>query len=212
MPITYPHTFATKTIISGAELDQQFAVISNKLNANIVAGDINASAGIPLAALAASYERMYINFNMNSANFMSTVPAFVGWPAVGGILAISPMVGGAGTGSWTIKAGSWACTDVGAGTETFAIDYGYYDNAGAFVTAAPGAAGIVTGAINNAGGADRGGQGALVIVAGTLAFDAQPRLLRIRTTAPAGADNTFLSVTGSTLTITLELSRQIQST
>jgi hypothetical protein len=205
MALSLPHTFASKTIVSGSELDEQFAAVQNKFAAGIASGDLNASAGILLSQIEASYEHMDImlEYLMDSGA--------AGWPAAATVLDYKPLYGDNTHTNWVVTGVQWMCNDTGAGTGTFDIDWGYFDDAtGAWASVASlfSAAKAIA---NPTAGANNPNQKEEALASATvpLTFGAQPRMLRLFSN---NADGTCMSTAGDFFRAVVRLRRPISST
>ena len=113
MSLTIPNTFTTNTPIVAADVNANFSAISAKFSGGIVDADISGTASIGVDKLAARYEHIYAQFHFAAAA-TAAVPA-----------AFFPVYKD-GKGAWTVEQIQWVCNDVGGGTTTMKIDWGYY--------------------------------------------------------------------------------------
>lgn len=216
MPVPLPHTFATKTILSGTELDENFTALANKFNGGIVASDVSATAGFTTASMSASYQKMVVGLVVTDTDI-----AAGGWPAPAAVTPIVPLasvqVNGLNTeDSWRAVSYSWVCTDTGDGLAQFSLQWGYYATADNPAGAAPGnwnnvATPIAVGTIANGGVANGIWQGSGNCAAGAnMPFQAARQCMLRLVSVTASA--TTLTTAPSFFSLSVMLSRQIQAT
>src|SRR3990167_3111592 len=146
---------------SKSEVEANFTDIQNKFAGNIINADISSNAAIALSKLAASYERIALQFKVThhlydvAADYINAATAS-SLSAVAGntVLDAVPIPGNSSDTNWQISDVSWHCTDTGDGATTVRFEWGYRDAAGAWtVSSTPVANFAITanGGVNAAG-------------------------------------------------------------
>jgi len=123
MPLSRVHTFAAKTIVDGAELDQEFDNIIAHHTAGHTSEDLAASAGVLDTQLAAKYEHMLVQFHVTAVDLDPALAS--GWPATT-LVAAQSLPDVTGSTPWTATHLCWMCSAIGGGVGTFQIYWGTY--------------------------------------------------------------------------------------
>lgn len=190
-----------------SQIEANFTDVTAKFNAGITTADISSTAGITNAQLANSIYEVVVNLTCGAEGWQAGT-------AAGDLLALAAIPGTSGSdGTYTGIAYSWACTDCGAQTGQFRVEWGYFDATGVWtVVSTPIAATTLTAlsATNETPGAG----GATFTTAFTLAtdFTAANQGPRFFALVMATDDATAMSTAGgaihpSILTVTLKLKR-----
>lgn len=147
-----------------SQIEANFADVTAKFNAGITTSDISSTAGITNAQLANSIYEVVVNLQCDDVVWQSANGA-------GDILAFASIPGTSGSdGTYTGIAYNWVCTDCGAQTGLFRVEWGYYSAAGAWtVVSTP--INDITLVANSAANDTAGAGGATFTTAFTLATD-----------------------------------------
>ena len=189
------------------ELEENFADVVGKFSNGITTADLSSAAGITNAQLANSLYEVVVNLTCNAEEWQAA-------DAAGDLLALAAVPGtSSADGTYTGIAYSWACTDCGAQTGQFRVEWGYFSTGGTWtVVSTPVSATTLTAssAANNTAGAG----GATFTTVFTLATDFTaanlgPRFLAL---VMATDDATAMTTTGSAthpsiLAVTMKLKR-----
>lgn len=126
MAITGLRTWTAAETITAAKLNADNSAIEDKFNGAITNADVASSAAIANSKLANQHYEVVFNLNCSSER----------WQGAGNdeILAIAAVPGDSADGTYTGLDYGWACTDCGAQTGKFRVEYGYFDAATAVWT------------------------------------------------------------------------------
>ena len=120
MALAFPYDFASKTAVTGAELQAQFAAVGNALDAGLTTANISPLAGILSTQLSVAYEHIIVPLTIN------TVGMGAAWPGGNVYVAGATLPGTTAEGNWACTGVNWVCTDIGGGTGTFQVDWARY--------------------------------------------------------------------------------------
>ena len=195
------------TVADKTEIEANFQAVEDHHNAGHTTADLTADAGILNAQLANSIYEVLVNLVCTDVVWQSA-------DAAGDILALASIPGtSGGDDTYTGIAYNWACTDCGAQSGLFRIEWGYFDSAGAWqVVSTP--INDVTLTSNSAANNTAGASGAAFSTVLSLATDYTPanqgpRMLALVMDTD---DATALSTTAGTpnfLSVTLKLKRTL---
>jgi hypothetical protein len=197
MPYTRQHTFANKTVIAGADLDDEFDALRDMFAAALATGDLSAAAGILLTQLEASKEHIDVALTVDGTGVGGG-----GWPASGPLTAV-PVPEVSGT-DWTVTHVYWICNDTGLGTGTFRVDWGEYDALGAWSQVQS----VATGTLSNADANNDGNDG--VATLGTVALE-QDTTVRSLGLIGVGAQADTISAATGFVCVVVRIRRDISS-
>jgi hypothetical protein len=193
--LTYS-SLSTDYATAQAEIEQNFSDLSSR---QINAADL-ADQSITSDKLTARYQEMMIMLGVRAADLAA------GWPATT-LLDAFALPGSAGDQAWTVTDIQWVCTDVGDGTGTGTIEYGYFDAAGTWQTLST----LDTFTLALAtGGAGTDSTNSLVEVSGGSTEVAPGSEVRSIALVSGTANANTLSLAGSALRIGLRLTRPLQ--
>jgi len=203
MSLVLPYPSLGTGVVNPTHIEENFTEIADKINGNIDNSDISTSAGIIITKLAARYQHCVVRLTLKG---YYDGAAWVGGMDALGIKpeSLTPVYNDT-KGNWTVNRVCWACSDTGAGTGEVQIQWGYYNAAGAWTSAA----GDVLATLpitNGGGGAGLPNQGNSAVTATAMTFDANQRSLGINVTT---ADATALDSTLDALTVVVHISRAI---
>ena len=196
-------TTSLSSTITKSELEGNFTSIANKFGA-IDNSDIKASAGIAISKLAASKE--YVVITLESRGDAGT-----GLDTDDQYRDMVPLPGLSGNESnWTLVQAAWVCTDVGAGSATFDVEWSNYDANGNYaLVATPIAAEVLTKGSSTVTNAKQ-----CTIDAAAIVMDsALTGVFALKVTNPnaAAMDDTDTPASPSYLKVSLLLERDIQA-
>ena len=187
------------------EIEENFDDVVDKFSAGITTSDLSASAGITNAQLANSIYEVVLNLQCTDVVWQSA-------DAAGDRLAYVSIPGtSSGDGTYTGMSYNWVCTDCGAQTGIFRVEWGYFSSAGAWtVVSTP--IDDITLVANSAVNDTAGAGGAAFTTVFTLASDYTaanqgPRMFALVMDTD---DTTALSTTAGTpnfLSVTMKLKR-----
>jgi hypothetical protein len=186
--------------LTAAKVDENFDDVESLVNGNLTTTNLSSGAAIANTQLANSYYEFLVNLQCTGVEWAAA--------AANGILALCalPTVS-AGEGTYTIAKGAWVCTDCGAQTGKFRIEYGYFNAAGAWtVVTTPVAAKTL---VANSAVNDTAGQGELTIANSSLAADAS--VMRFLALVMDTDEATTLTATPSFLTATLKIKHALRA-
>jgi len=201
MAIVGLKTWASSDALNTTNLNNDTTVLEAKFSAGITTADLSSSAGLVNAQLANSIYEVIVNLQGSS-------PAWAAATA-GTAIAYASIPGtSSADGTYTGIAYSWFCTDCGAQTGKFRVEWGYINAAGAWtVVSTPIAATtlIANSAANDTGGAG----GAAFSTAFTLgtSFVAAGLGPRVFALVMDTDDGTAISAEPGILAVTLKLKR-----
>ena len=201
--MTLSLTTSLASTITKSELEANFTSIQSKFSAGIDNSDISTGAAIAVSKLAASKEYMTLTLESRGDG--------TGLDTDNQFRDMVPLPGLSGNqSSWSLKAASWVCTDVGGGTATFDVEWAQYDANGNYANVTtPIAAEVLT-----KGSATVTNAKQCTIDAASIAFDASlSRFFALKVTNPdADAMNdTDTPASPSYLKVSLLLERDIQA-
>lgn len=199
LTITYPSLSAVAT---KAEIDTNFADVTNKFG-SIDNSDIAAAAGIDITKLGAYNYETILNFEIHTV--AAAQPPELVLAGSANPVQFCAIPGTSADGTYTVVSGSWVCTDVGAQTNDFRLEWGYFSTPGAVWTVAT-TIGTVNNMTSNSGANNAAGQGAITISSATLTLDAAVQRF-VAIVFPNAIEATFMSGVNSYFAATLKLRR-----
>lgn len=122
MAISGLKTWSDGDALNTTNLNTDKTVLEAKFNAGITTADLSASAGIINAQLANSIYEFEVCLKAHAGQWAAA--------SAGNLLDAAAIPGTTGDGTYTLQAYSWLCTDCGAQTGLFRVEWGYYDASG----------------------------------------------------------------------------------
>jgi hypothetical protein len=203
MPAVVTKTWTDATVLTAADLNQNFADLVAYTNGNILGSDI-ASSSVANDRLVNQYSEFLVELRVNGGT-TPTASATVPFAAVGlpGTLTTDG-------NSYTVISATAATTDCGhiGNTITFSVQLGSFTGANQLWVNSLGAMNVINATTLTAAGADHSPQQAPLIAPTTLTLplvDANPSYLALFITSITAANP--LSTAGSFLSVTLKLRR-----
>ena len=202
--MTISLTTSLSSTITKSELEGNFTTITNKFNGGIDNTDIKSGAGIDVSKLSAAKEYCVVTLESRGDT--------AGLDAADQYRDEVPFPGLSGNeASWTLKAASWVCTDVGAAsTAKFDVEWCEYADAGtrSVISTPINAQTLIkgSGAVTNSKQCS--------IAAATIAFSStQSRVfaLKVDTLLATAMDDGDIPASPSYLKVSLLLERDIQA-
>lgn len=200
------------------EVEQNFEDIQSKFDGNIVNSDISTNASITIGKIETLYERMTVQLKFVT-NDDGTGTNLRTWSDLSGgdIVDAVCLPGDGSDNDWDVVDASWVCNAVGAGSDAFRVEWGYYDNTATTgdgtwnTTSTPISATTIAQA--DSGGANTGNQGHPVDGGSTtLTFDNSPNFRSLALIANTAADTTCMDAMGDFLVVSITLRKAIANT
>ena len=193
------NTFTDGSVIEAADINTNFDDVVSKINGGLTTDNLSASAGVTNAQLANKHYEIGLTLHATAGAWAA---ATVDTP-----IAFASIPGASGTdGTYTGMAYNWACTDCGAQTGRFRVEWGYFDSAGAW-TAVSTPINNVTLTANSAANDTAGAGGAAFGTTFTLDSSASADSVRMFALVMDTDDATAFDAEPNLLSVSLRLKR-----